>query len=382
MKAGELLINLQLSKIAFGDIMESLKSQIDQIDNDELVLVTGAGGFIGGHLIADLRKKGFRRLRAIDIKPFGSWCQIFPDVQNLSLDLRDKSACYQATQGAVYIFNLAADMGGMGYIETHKANCMLSVLINTHMLLAARDMGVKRYLFTSSACVYAAEKQKSTNVEALKENDAYPAMPEDGYGWEKLFSERMCRHFWEDFGLPTTVVRLHNVYGPFGSFDGGREKAPAAICRKVITAKLSGKHEIEIWGDGEQTRSFMYIDDCIYGLEAIMASTISGPINLGSNELISINQVASIAEEIGQLRLERRFNLDAPKGVRGRNSDNALLRKHLNWEPSTRFRDGLEKTYNWIHKEMLEHYSDSHFTEKMHVAPQASPHFEKTQRNQ
>jgi nucleoside-diphosphate-sugar epimerase len=243
-------------------------------------------------------------------------------------------------------------MGGMGFIETHKAECMLSVLINTHLLMAAREASVQRYFFASSACVYAAEKQVSAQVVPLREQDAYPAMPEDGYGWEKLFSERMCRHFSEDFRLAIRIARYHNVYGPLGTYDGGREKAPAAICRKVIAAKLSGKHEIEIWGDGEQTRSFMYIDDCLRGTLAIMDSDTIDPINLGSSELVTINRLVDIVERIAGVKLLRRYNLDAPKGVRGRNSDNELIRKYLDWEPSVRLEDGMEKTYRWIFDQM------------------------------
>jgi GDP-D-mannose 3', 5'-epimerase len=322
------------------------------MDKDATVLVTGAGGFIGGHLVADLLKRGFNHVRAVDIKPFEEWYQLFPKSDNRQLDLRARAACMAAAKSADIVFNLAADMGGMGFIETHKAECMLSVLINTHMLLAAREGGCRRYFFASSACVYAADKQTSTEVVALKEEDAYPAMPEDGYGWEKLFSERMCRHFTEDFGLETRVVRYHNVYGPHGTYDGGREKAPAAICRKVIEAQLSGRHEIEIWGDGLQTRSFMYIDDGIKGSHAVMASGIDEPINLGSSQLVSVNRLADIVEAIAGVKLKRRYKLDAPKGVRGRNSDNSLIQRYLGWEPGIRLEDGLERTYRWIHDEM------------------------------
>jgi len=324
------------------------------IGKDDLVVVTGGGGFIGGHLIADLRAKGYRKLRSVDVKPLEEWFQRFPDVDNLSLDLREREPCRKAARGARYVFNLACDMGGMGFIETHKAECMLSVLINTHMLQAAREAGVQRFFYSSSACVYAAEKQTSADVVALKEGDAYPAMPEDGYGWEKLFSERMCRHFTEDYKLATRVARFHNVYGPLGTYDGGREKAPAAISRKVIEAQLAKKHEIEIWGDGEQTRSFMYIDDCLAGTEAIMASDILEPINLGSSELVTINQLVDIVEDIAGVKLKRKYKLDAPKGVRGRNSDNTLIQKYLGWQPSTRLRVGMEKTYRWIHAEMTQ----------------------------
>jgi GDP-D-mannose 3',5'-epimerase len=331
---------------------------VDTIDKlvakDDLVVITGGGGFIGGHLIADLRRKGFRRLRSVDIKGRDDWYQVFPDVDNLQLDLRRHDACVQAAQGARYVFNLACDMGGMGFIEAHKAECMISVLINTHMLMASRDQRVERFFYSSSACVYAAEKQTNAAVEALKEADSYPAMPEDGYGWEKLFSERMCRHFTEDFGLETRVARYHNVYGPLGTYDGGREKAPAAVCRKVIAAKLSGKHEIEIWGDGEQTRSFMYIDDCLAGTAGLMVSGVREPLNVGSSELVTINQLVDIVEEIAGLKLKRNYKLDAPKGVRGRNSDNTMIRKLLGWQPSIRLRDGMQKTYDWILGEMTQ----------------------------
>jgi nucleoside-diphosphate-sugar epimerase len=330
----------------------------------DLVVVTGAGGFIGGHLIADLRSRGIRNLRAVDKKPLNRWYQRFDDVDNRQLDLNGADECREACKGAAYVFNLAADMGGMGFIEKHKADCMLSVLTSTQMLVAARDAGVKRFLYSSSACVYAADKQTVADVVALKESDAYPAMPEDGYGWEKLFSERMCRHFEEDFGLATRVVRYHNVYGPHGTYAGGREKAPAAICRKVIEAKLSGSGEIEIWGDGEQSRSFMYVDDCLTGTKAIMASDWNKPINVGSAEMVTINQLVDIAEDIAGVKLKRRYKLDAPKGVRGRNSDNTLIREVLGWEPSIRLRAGLEKTYSWIYNEMIADKGETIFTKE------------------
>ncbi|HZS94263.1 MAG TPA: NAD-dependent epimerase/dehydratase family protein [Chloroflexota bacterium] len=315
-------------------------------------LVAGAGGFIGGHLVAALLDAG-HEVRAVDSKPLDEWHQLFPDVENLQLDLSDRAACYRATANIGAVYNFAADMGGMGFIESHKALCMLSVLINTHLLLAARDRAVDRYFFASSACVYAAGKQASPEVTALREGDAYPAMPEDGYGWEKLFSERMCRHFSEDFGLITRVTRLHNVYGPHGVYAGGREKAPAAICRKVIEAKLSGNHVIEIWGDGQQTRSFTFIDDCVYGVGAIMASDIDEPINLGSSELVTINQLVDIVEDIAGIRLKRVHDLSAPQGVRGRNSDNSLILERLDWEPNTSLRAGLEQTYRWIYDDLV-----------------------------
>ena len=322
----------------------------------DLIVVCGGGGFIGGHLVADLLREGHTHIRSVDQKPFDEWYQLFPNVENLQLDLQDKEACERALRGASVVYNLAADMGGMGFIENNRALCMLSVLINTHLLIAAKDAKVQRFFYSSSACVYAADKQTSPEVVALKESDAYPAMPEDGYGWEKLFSERMCRHFREDFGLETRVARYHNVYGPHGTYKGGREKAPAAICRKVIEAKLTGQHQIEIWGDGKQTRSFMYIDDCLKGTKDITHSDILEPINLGSNELVTINGLVDIVEEIAGLKLKRTYKLDAPKGVNGRNSDNTLIQQYLGWEPSIRLRDGMERTYRWIYDEMLKEH--------------------------
>jgi len=317
----------------------------------ETAVVCGAGGFIGGYLVRALLDAGVM-VRAVDIKPLEDWYQIAPAAESLVLDLKDRANCFAAVKDVSLVYQLAADMGGMGFIENHKALCMLSVLINTHMLLAAQQSGVKRFFYSSSACVYNGEKQTNPDVVALKESDAYPALPEDGYGWEKLFSERMCRHFEEDFGLVSRVARFHNVYGPLGTWKGGREKAPAAVCRKVIEAKLSGRHEIEIWGDGHQTRSFMYIDDCIEGVNRIFASDIDEPINLGSSELVTINQLVDIAEDIAGIKLHRTYDLNAPKGVNGRNSDNTLILEKLGWEPSIRLRDGLEKTYRWIEQEI------------------------------
>ena len=322
----------------------------DQVD---LVLVTGAGGFIGGNLIGDLRTRGYKRIRAVDNKPLTEWYQRFEDVESLSLDLNLKENCEEATQGARDVYNLAANMGGMGFIEHNKALCMLSVLIKTHMLQAAVKFGVQKFFYSSSACVYNADKQKTFEAPSLKEEDAYPALAEDGYGWEKLFSERMCRHFREDFGLYTRVARFHNVYGPWGTWYGGREKAPAAICRKVIEAKISGNHEIDIWGPGNQTRSFMYIDDCLKGIDLIMNSDILEPINLGSSEAVTINQLVDIVEEIAGITLKRNYDLSAPKGVNGRNSDNTLMQNYLGWEPNTPLRTGLEKTYRWIYDQCL-----------------------------
>lgn len=319
---------------------------------NQKILVAGAGGFIAGHLVGYLKKKGYSKIRAVDVKPLNEWYQVDPDVENLVLDLRLKEACVQAVNGCQQVYNLAADMGGMGFIETHKAACMLSVLINTHLLQASHEVGVDRYFYASSACVYNGEKQTDPNNPGLKEEDAYPALAEDGYGWEKLFSERMCRHFREDYGLVTRVARFHNVYGPHGTYDGGREKAPAAISRKVIEAKLTGDHQIVIWGDGHQTRSFMYIDDCLEGIYRIMHSDIIEPLNLGSAEMVSINELVDIVESIGGIKLERKYDLDAPKGVRGRNSDNSLIKKLLGWEPVYPLKDGMVKTYDWIFEQI------------------------------
>ena len=315
------------------------------------IVVCGAGGFIGGHLVADLLRQG-ANVRGVDVKPLPEWFQLFSKAENRQLDLRESKDADEAVAGMEIVYNLASDMGGMGFIENNKALCMLSVLINTHLLRAAKETDAQRFFYASSACIYAADKQTSPDVMALKEEDAYPAMPEDGYGWEKLFSERMCRHFREDFGLTTRIARYHNVYGPHGTYDGGREKAPAAICRKVIEAKLSSKPEIEIWGDGEQTRSFQWIDDCVKGTQMILEGDYADPLNLGSKELVTINQLVDMAEEIAGLKLKRRYNLSAPKGVNGRNSDNTLIRSIFNWEPSTRLRDGLERTYRWIYDQM------------------------------
>ena len=320
---------------------------------DRLILVAGGGGFIGGAMVAELRRQGYRRIRAVDIKPLDEWYQVFDDAENLVLDLNLKDNCERATEGAGEVYNFAANMGGMGFIENNKALCMLSVLINTHMLQAAQKFGVERFFYSSSACVYNGEKQTDPNNPGLKEEDAYPALAEDGYGWEKLFSERMCRHFHEDYGMYVRMARFHNVYGPHGTWDGGREKAPAAICRKVIQAQVSGRHEIEIWGDGTRTRSFMYIDDCILGVQKIMNSGILDPINLGSSEMVSINQLVDIVEDIAGVKLKRTYDLDAPKGVMGRNSDNTLIKKYLNWEPGIPLRQGLEKTYAWIYDQYM-----------------------------
>lgn len=321
--------------------------------SDKLIVVAGGGGFIGGHLVAKLLEMGHTRIRSVDIKPTDQWYQVHDGVENVVADLKIKEHCVAACEGADRVYNLAADMGGMGFIENNKALCMLSVLINTHLLEAAKDAGVDRFFYASSACVYNADKQKCEDVVPLKEADAYPAMPEDGYGWEKLFSERMCRHFREDYGLTTRVARFHNVYGPFGTWDGGREKAPAAICRKVIHAKETGDHNIEVWGDGKQTRSFMYIDDCVEGILKITESDILEPINLGSDEIITITGLTEMVAEIAGIEITRDHNLDAPKGVNGRNSDNTLIQELLGWAPGIKLRDGMAKTYEWIHAEYL-----------------------------
>jgi nucleoside-diphosphate-sugar epimerase len=325
------------------------------------IVVAGAGGFIGGHLVARFLAAGNCNVRGVDIKPLDEWYQVHRGVENfagpLKGDCRDFKVCRNVCRGADEVYQLAADMGGMGFIENNKALCMLSVMTNTHMLLAAQEAGVERFFYSSSACAYNASLQKDPNVRALKEEDAYPALPEDGYGWEKLFSERMCRHFREDYGIKARVARFHNVYGIHGTWEGGREKAPAAICRKVIAAKVTGKHEIEIWGDGTQTRSFMYNDDVVKGIDLITHSDILEPVNLGSAELVSINQLVDIAEELGGIKLERKYNLSAPRGVAGRNSDNTKLKGYLGWEPEISLRDGMEKTFRWIYDEFTAKYN-------------------------
>jgi GDP-D-mannose 3', 5'-epimerase len=322
------------------------------LDPDEPVLVAGAGGFIGGHLVEDLRQRGHRSIRAVDVKPMAEWHQVAPEADNRVLDLRELDACREAVDGVRWVYDLAADMGGMGFIEANKARCMLSVLIGTHLLVASSEAEVERFFFSSSACVYAAAKQDRPEVDPLREEDAYPAQPEDGYGWEKLFIERMCRHFTEDFGLETRVARYHNVYGPHGTFEGGREKAPAAICRKVAVACLTGDHEIEIWGDGKQTRSFTYIDDCITGTHLLTGSDVREPLNIGSAELVTVDELVDLVEEIAGVTLRRRYLTDAPQGVRGRNSDNTLVLDRLGWEPSVPLRKGLDQTFQWIHDQL------------------------------
>jgi len=311
------------------------------------ILICGAGGFIGGHLVSNLLKEG-HELVCADIKPTEFWFQIFENNKNFSLDLKEYENCLKVTRDVDYVYNMACNMGGMGFIENNKAECMLSVLINTNMLRACLKNKIKKYFFSSSACVYNGQKQKETFIPGLKETDAYPAEPEDGYGWEKLFSERMCRHFSEDFGLETRVVRYHNVYGPYGTFDGGREKAPAAICRKIADAKLKNKSEIEVWGDGEQTRSFMFIDDCIVGTKKIFSSNSTDVYNLGSSEQVSINQMIAMIEDIAKYKIKKKYLLDKPKGVRGRSSDNTKIIQDIGWEPTIALKEGLQKTYRWI----------------------------------
>jgi GDP-D-mannose 3', 5'-epimerase len=312
------------------------------------VLVAGAGGFIGGHLVADLLRDEQTTVRAVDIRPVEEWQQRCSGAENLQLDLRGSDACRQAVNGVGEVYNLAADMGGVGYLTFNGALCMLSALINANLLLAAHEQGVERYFYSSSACVYPISSQTTVAVSALREDDVLPALPDGGYGWEKLFAERMCLQFTGDLGLPTRIARLHNAYGPWGTYAGGREKAPAAICRKVAEAELSGRHEIEIWGDGEQTRSFMYVDDCIAGIRRIMRSDVEHPLNLGSSELVTINRLADLAEAAAGIELRRRYDTSAPMGVRGRNSDNTLIRARLGWEPSTPLREGIARTYAWV----------------------------------
>lgn len=316
------------------------------------VVICGAGGFIGGHLVKDLLEKGFSDIRAVDIKPFHQWQQQFMKADNRQKDLRDFENCKGVLNKAAFVFNLAADLGGIDFLENNKSLCMLNVLINTNLLRAAVKNGVKRYFFASSACVYPLDRHNTNHPLPLKESDSYPALPEDGYGWEKLFSERMCKHFREDFGLETRIARFHNVYGPEGVFEGGREKAPAAICRKVIMALLSGNHSIDIWGDGTQLRTFTYIDDCLKGIYDITFSDYHGPLNLGSCEMISINKLVDIVEDIACIELKRNYDLSAPKGVSGRSSDNTLIKSVLGWEPEVKIRTGIKKTYTWIYMQL------------------------------
>jgi nucleoside-diphosphate-sugar epimerase len=320
------------------------------LKKDDLIVITGAGGFIAGNLALCFRKKGFTNIRAVDKKPLYEWYLRVPGVQNLCLDASNKANCHRVCEGAVEVYNLAADMGGMGFIERFRVECLRSILINTHMIEAAYRAGARRYFFSSSACAYNTLLQQDPNVRALKESDAYPAMAERGYGWEKLMSEMFCQEYWHERGLKTFIARFHNVYGPHGTWDGGREKAPAALCRKVIEATDTGNKEITIWGDGHQTRSFMYIDDCVKGIDLIMHcdDLIATPINLGSSELVSINELLSKIEKIAGVKLNRKYDLNAPQGVAGRNSDNTFIKRVLNWEPATPLDKGLAVTYKWI----------------------------------
>jgi len=331
-------------------------SALPSAGKDDLIVIAGAGGFIAGTLVPYFKDKGFTRIRAIDKKPVHEWYRVTPGVENLCLDLSDELNCRRAAEGAVEVYNLAADMGGMGFIETHRVDCLRSILINTHLVEAAYRAGAKRYFYASSACAYNTDLQKSPDVVALKESDAFPAMAERGYGWEKLMSEMFCQEYWAERSMPTFMARFHNVYGPYGTWDGGREKAPAAIARKVIEAKLSKSGTIDIWGDGTQTRSFMYIDDCVKGIDMITHcdELVATPINLGSSELIEINHLVDIAEQIGGVKLKRSYKLDAPKGVAGRNSDNTFIKKVLGWEPSIGFSEGLAKTYRWIETQVAD----------------------------
>lgn len=328
----------------------------DVLNKDDLIVITGAGGFIGGALTRYFHEKGFRRIRAIDRKPIPEWYQRVPGVACISMDLSEKENAIKAVEGAVEVYNLAADMGGMGFIEHFRVECLRSILVNTHLLEAAYRAGVNRYFFSSSACAYNTDLQKDPNVRALKESDAYPAMAERGYGWEKLMSEMFCQEYWAERGLETHIARFHNVYGPHGTWFGGREKAPAALCRKAIEARDTGKHEIDIWGDGTQTRSFMYIDDCVYGIDRIMHcdKLIATPINLGTSELVSINQLMDYIEEIAGIKLDRTHKLDAPQGVAGRNSDNTMIKTVLGWEPSLPLKEGLKHTYQWIEQQYMD----------------------------
>ena len=332
------------------------------MDKNKKILVVGAGGFIGGHLVKKLLANE-NKIVCCDIKPKEYWFQDFDETENhYSMDMKDIINCRKVSKGVNYVFNMACNMGGMGFIENNKAECMLSVLINTNLLIACNENKVQRYFFSSSACAYNIDKQQQSFIDGLKEDDAYPANPEDGYGWEKLFSERMCRHFTEDFNIQTRVARYHNVYGPLGTYDGGREKAPAALSRKIVLAKINNEKEIEVWGDGEQTRSFMYIDDCLVGTKKIFNSDLKDVYNLGSNEQVSINQMIDVIEEIADYKVVRKYLLDKPLGVRGRSSDNTKIQADLNWAPSITLKDGLKKTYKWIENHIKLGENTSKFT--------------------
>ena len=326
-----------------------------RLQKDDLIVITGAGGFIAGNLARYFKDKGFTRIRAVDKKPLYEWYLLVPGVENLCRDCSIEDNCHRVCEGAVEVYNLAADMGGMGFIERFRVECLRSILINTHVIEAAYRAGARRYFFSSSACAYNTLLQQDPRVRPLKESDAYPAMAERGYGWEKLMSEMFCQEYWHERGLKTFIARFHNVYGPFGTWDGGREKAPAAICRKAIEAIDTGKNEISIWGDGTQTRSFMFIEDCVKGIDLIMHhdDLIATPINLGSSELISINELADKVERISAMKFQRKYDLEAPRGVAGRNSDNTFIKQALSWEPATPFDQGLALTYNWIKEQYL-----------------------------
>jgi nucleoside-diphosphate-sugar epimerase len=335
---------------------QPLPDKTAEPDKNSLIVVGGAGGFIAGALVRHFHDRGFKRIRAVDKKPLYEWYQRVPDVESLCLDLSERENCVRACEGAVEVYNLAADMGGMGFIERFRIECLRSVLINTHLIEAAYRAGAERYFYSSSACAYNTDLQKDPHVRALKESDAYPAMAERGYGWEKLFSEMVCQEYWAERGMKTFIARFHNVYGPHGTWDGGREKAPAAISRKVIEAQDAGSNKIVIWGDGTPTRSFMYIDDCVKGIDMIMhcEDLIATPINLGSSELVSVNDLVGIVEAIAGVKLHREYDPTAPRGVAGRNSDNTMIQRILHWEPRTPLREGMAKTYAWI----AEQYAD------------------------
>ena len=333
--------------------METTKRLVEKdpvLKKDDLIVITGAGGFIAGNLVKYFLKKGFTRIRAVDKKPLYEWYLQNPGVENISLDVSHENNCHRVCEGAVEVYNLAADMGGMGFIERFRVECLRSILINTHMIEAAYRAGARRYFFSSSACAYNTLLQQNPKVTALKESDAYPAMAERGYGWEKLVSEMFCEEYWHERGMKTAIARFHNVYGPHGTWDGGREKAPAALCRKVIEAIDKQDMNITIWGDGTATRSFCYIDDCVKGIDMIMHADklIATPINLGSSELVSINDLLSKVEKIAGVKLKRHYDLNAPRGVAGRNSDNTFIKKMLGWEPNTTLDKGLAATYKWI----------------------------------
>jgi GDP-D-mannose 3',5'-epimerase len=347
-----------------------IASTSPDLKKDDLIVVAGAGGFIGGSLVRRFYDHGFTNIRAIDKKPLPQWYQRVPGTEALCMDLSRQENAVRAVEGAVEVYNLAADMGGMGFIERFRVECLRSILINTHLVEAAYRAGVQRYFFSSSACAYNTILQQDPNVCALKESDAYPAMAERGYGWEKLVSEMFCQEYWAERGLKTFIARFHNVYGPNGTWYGGREKAPAAISRKVVEAIDSDSGVIEIWGDGTPTRSFMYIDDCTFGIDQIVHcdGLIATPINLGSDELVSVNQLVSIVEDIAGVKLERRYQLDAPRGVAGRNSDNTFIKEVLGWEPSTRLRDGMEKTYRWIESQYYDRKAGKHVVSEEPVA--------------